>query len=55
MVIGWFGIGLGWVGYWIKNGLNNVAGICFLLLFFGLYNKITLPFFAYLNMRQRIK
>ena len=20
MVIGWFGIGLGWVGYWIKNG-----------------------------------
>jgi hypothetical protein len=44
MVIGWFGIGLGWVGYWIKNGLYDVAGICFLLLFFGLYNKVTLGF-----------
>ena len=41
MVIGWFGIGLGWVGYRIKNGLYNCAGLCFLLLFFGLYNKIT--------------
>jgi hypothetical protein len=44
MVIGWFGIGLGWVGYWIKNGFYNVAGICFLLLFFCLYNKVTLGF-----------
>jgi len=55
MVIGWFGIGLVWVGYRIKNGLYNFACVCFLLLFFGLYNKVTLAFFAYLNMHQRIK